>query len=123
MPEANEDKIKEKAVSLGRAIGQTDSAKAMERAQENLKDDEETADLFEEVQEMEQEILGKVQSGEDVDESKQDELKEKMQKLESDPNFQKYMSAQMNLDKMMKKVNQFIQEGIEEGKDSNIIEV
>lgn len=121
--EVNEEKIKEKAVGLGRAIGQTDSAKAMERAQENLKENEETADLFEEVQQMEQEILKKVQSGQDVDESEQEDLKEKMQKLESDPHFQKYMSAQMNLDKMMKKVNQFIQEGIEEGKDSNIIEV
>jgi len=110
-------------MKLGRAIGQTDSAKAMERAQESLKEDEETAELFEEVQEMEQEIMQKVQSGQDVDESEQEDLKEKMQKLESDPNFQKYMSAQMNLDKMMKKVNQFIQEGIEEGKDSNIIEV
>jgi len=123
MPEANEDKIKEKAMSLGRAIGQTDSAKAMERAQKNLKDNEETADLFEKVQRMEQDILEKAQRGEDVDEDKQDELKEMMSKLESRPDFQKYMSAQMNLDKLMKQVNEFIQEGIEEGKDSNIIEV
>jgi len=123
MPEANQEKLKEKAISLGRAIGQTDSAKAMDRAQESLEDNEETRELFEKVQRMEQDVVQKLQRGEDVDDDKRAELQDAMKKLESRPDFQKYVSAQKNLDNLMKQVNEYIQEGIEEGKDSNIIEI
>lgn len=123
MPEPNENKLEEKAKSLGRAIGQTDSAKAMDRAQESLEANEETRELFEKVQRMEQNVVEKLQRGEDVDDDKRDELREAMQTLESRPDFQKYVSAQQNLDNLMKQVNEYIQEGIEEGKDSNIIEI
>ena len=112
MPEPNENKIEEKAKGLGRAIGQTDSAKAMDRAQESLEDNEETRELFETVQRMEQDVIQKLQRGEDVDEDKREELRETMQKLESRPAFQKYISAQQNLENLMKQVNEYIQEGI-----------
>ncbi|MFB6356491.1 MAG: YlbF family regulator [bacterium] len=123
MAEVNQDKIEEKAKQLGRAIGQTEAAKAMETARESLEDNEETSELFEKVQDMEQDLMEKAQRGEDVSDEEEQDLRDAMQKLESRPDFQKFVAAQQNFEKMMKKVNEYIQNGIEEGKDSNIIEI
>lgn len=121
--EANQDKIEEKAKSLGRAIGQTDAAKALDRARDALKEDEETKELFEKVQRLEQNLMRKAQQGQDVSEDKREELQSSMQELETHKGFQQFISAQQNFENLMKEINESIQEGIEEGKDSNIIEI
>ncbi len=121
--ELNEEKLEERARKLGRAIGQTDAAKALDQAQQAIQDDEETRELFETLQREEQDLLQRARSGEDVSQDEQRELQEKMEELESKPAFQKYIAAQQNFEKIMKQVNEVIQEGIEEGQDSRIIEV
>lgn len=121
--EVNEKKLKETANQLGRAIGQTDAARALERAREAMRDEEETWELFQEVQQLQQSLLQKMQQGRDVSEERRDDLQEKMQELEGKRDYQQFVSAQMNFDKLMETVNDQIQEGIQEGEDSNIIEL
>ncbi len=119
----NEDKLEERAKGLGKAIGQTEAARAMDRARETLEDNEEAWELFQDVQELQQELLEKSEQGEEIDEDKRDELQDMMKDLESKKEYQQFVSAQMNFDKLMKKVNEHIQQGIEKGEDSKIIEI
>jgi cell fate (sporulation/competence/biofilm development) regulator YlbF (YheA/YmcA/DUF963 family) len=121
--EINEKKLKEKAEGLGKAIGQTEAARAMDRAREALQDDEEAWELFQDVQQLQEKLLEKSQQGEEVSEEKRDELQDMMKDLESNSEYQQFVSAQMNFDKLMKTVNEHIQKGIEEGEDSKIIEL
>ncbi len=121
--EVNEQKIEEKAKSLGRALGQTDKAKALKRAEENIQEEEEVSEEFEEVQKLQEELISKNKRGEDITREEQEELQELMKKLEKRPTFQQFISAQTNFEKLMQQVNQYIQEGIAEGQDSQIIEI
>lgn len=121
--EANMEKIEEKAEALGRAIGQTDAAKSLERAREAIQDDEETREMFQKVQRLEENLMKKVQRGQEVPDDKREELQDAMSELETRKAFQQFISAQQNFENIMQKVNEFIQDGIEEGKDSKIIEI
>lgn len=121
--EVNQQKLEENARSLGKAIGQTDAAKAMDRAREALQDNDDAWELFQDVQRLQESLLKKVQQGQDVDEDRREELQDMMKELEKNSEYQQFVSAQMNFDKLMKKINEEIQEGIEEGQDSNIIEI
>lgn len=121
--EVNEEKLQEAAKKLGRYIGQTDAAGAVERARDGLQEDDEAWELFQDVQQLQQSLLRKQQQGQSISEEERQDLQEKMKELESNRDYQQFVSAQMNFDKMMEKVNEFIQEGIEEGQDSKIIEV
>ncbi len=121
--EVNIQKIEEKAKSLGRALGQSDTVKALARAEDGLRDDEEVKEEFEKVQKLQSELMQKAQRGEEVSDEKQQELKEAMSTLEKRSEFQQFVAAQTNFEKLMKQVNQFIQQGISEGQDSKIVEI
>ncbi len=116
-------KIEEKSKTLGRAIGQTDAAKALGRAEKAIMEDEETKELFEEVKQTEQKLMSKVQSGGEITEDEKENLRDLSNQLESKKIFQQFIAAQSEFEKLMKKVNQFIQKGISEGQNSNIIQL
>ncbi len=121
--EVNMQKIEEKAKSLGRALGQSDTVKALARAEESLREEEEVKEEFEKVQKLQSELMQKSQSGEEISEEKQQELKDAMSELEKRSEFQQFVASQSNFEKLMKQVNEFIQQGISEGQDSKIVEI
>ncbi len=121
--EINQQKIEERAKKLGRAIGQSDRSKALERAEENLRDDEDTDELYERLSKLQQTALTSLQAGKELEEEKKQEIQELTKELERKPRFQQYMAAQTNFNNLIQQVNQYIQQGISEGQDSKIIEI
>lgn len=111
----------EKAKEVGRLIGQTDEYKALQRAQENLNEDRETVELVNRLSELEQEFQGMLQQGQQPSKEEQEEYQELMGKLQSGSKYQAVVAAQSNFDKIVKKVNERIGEGIEAGAQSSII--
>ncbi|MFP4687254.1 MAG: YlbF family regulator [bacterium] len=121
--EVNQNKLEEKSKVLGRAIGQTDAAKALARSEKAIMEDEETKELFEKVRQAEQKLMKKVQGGDEISEDEKEELRELSKKLEAKTVFQQFIAAQSNFEKVMREVNQHIQKGISEGQNSKIIQI
>lgn len=121
--EINQDKIEERAKKLGRAIGQTDLVDELNQALENLRDSDEAYETFQKVQNLQQELNEKVEQGQDIAEEKKEELGEAMNKLENYSAYRRFAKAQATFSRFMEQVDQYIQHGIDDGQDSNIIEV
>lgn len=111
----------EKAKEVGRMIGQTDEYKALQKAQERLNEDRETVELVNRLSALEQEFQGKLQQGQEPSKEEQEEYQELVGKLQSGSRYQAVVAAQSNFDKVVKKVNEKIGEGIEAGAASSII--
>ena len=117
MQEAMLDKAKE----VGRMIGQTDEFKALQRAQQNLSEHRETVELVNQLSDLEETLQGKLQQGQQPSKDEQEEYQELLGKLQSGSRYQAVVAAQSNFDKIVKKVNERIGEGIEAGAKSSII--
>lgn len=111
----------EKAKDVGRLIGQTDEYKALQKAQERLNEDRETVELVNRLSELEKQLQGMLQQGQQPSEEDQEEYQELMSELQGGPRYQAVVAAQSNFDKVVKKVNEKIGEGIEAGAASSII--
>jgi cell fate (sporulation/competence/biofilm development) regulator YlbF (YheA/YmcA/DUF963 family) len=111
----------EKAKEVGRLIGQTNEYKALQKAQERLNEDGETVEMISRLSELEREFQGLLQQGEAPSQEKQEEYQELMSELQGGPRYQAVVAAQSNFDKVVKKVNEKIGEGIEAGAASSII--
>ena len=111
----------EKAKEVGRMIGQTDEFKKLQKARERLNEDRETVELVNRLSELEQEFQGMLQRGEEPSREEQEEYQALLNELQSGPRYQAVVAAQSNFDKIVKKVNEQIGEGIEAGAASSII--
>ena len=120
MAEVNEGML-EKAKEVGRLIGQTDEYKKLQDARERLNEDRETVEMVNRLSELEQGLQSKLQQGEQPSEEEQKEYQELVSELQSGPKYQAVVAAQSNFDKIIKKVNEKIGEGIEAGAASSII--
>lgn len=120
MNDMNEGML-EKAKEVGRMIGQTKEYKALQEAQERLNEDRETVELVNRLSKLEQEFQSKLQQGAEPSQEEQEEYQELVGKLQSGSRYQAVVAAQSNFDKVVKKVNEKIGEGIEAGAASSII--
>ena len=111
----------EKAKEVGRMIGQTDEYKKLQKARERLNEDRETVELVNRLSELEQDFQQKLQRGEQPSEEEQQEYQELVSELQGGPRYQAVVAAQSNFDKIVKRVNEKIGEGIEAGAASSII--
>ncbi len=111
----------EKAKDVGRLMGQTNEYKALQRAREALNEDRETVELVNRLAQLERDLQGQLQQGQQPSEEQQKEYEETFSELQSGSRYQGLVAAQSNFDKVLQQVNEKIGEGIEAGAKSSII--
>jgi len=113
--------IEERALDLGRQIGQSAEYKALRRAEEALRSDTESQTRLDRIQQLAREVDQAIARGELPDEATTTAYEAAVRELELSPSGQAYVVARANFDKLMAKVNQQISQGIEKGATSSII--
>jgi cell fate (sporulation/competence/biofilm development) regulator YlbF (YheA/YmcA/DUF963 family) len=113
--------IQDKAEELGRLIGQTEEYKAVMRATEAINDDQEALQLRDAIETLRKRAQDVLSKGEEPTAGMEEELNDLLAKMQANPSYQKLIIAEENLDKMMRRVNEWISEGIAKGAKSPII--
>jgi len=99
----------EKALELGRLLGQSDEYRALVRATDRMKDDAQVQKVLAEVERLAQDIERSAQAG-------REPSKEQVEQYD-----RQVVAAQANFEKLMARVNARIYEGIKKGAASPII--
>jgi len=113
--------IEERAVDLGRLIGQTDEYKALRRAHEEVKDQQALQDQMGRLHAVAQQIERAAGEGREPAETLVQEYDSLLATIQGDARYQAVIAAQSNFDKLMLRVNEQIMEGIRRGSASPII--
>lgn len=113
--------IDDKAMELGRLIGQSTEYQALRRAEQALRDDSSTVAKLDRIQALARQIDQAVSQGQLPDEQTGQSYEEAIRDLEVSPIGQAYVVARANFDKLMARVNQQMSAGIERGATSSII--
>ena len=113
--------LEEKAKDLGRLIGQSPEYQALKRSSEALNDDREAVVLLQQMETLRGEAQLLIQRGENPTPEMEQQLDTMLEKIQSQPVYQRAVSAQENFDKLMLRVNQWIMDGMKKGAASPII--
>lgn len=113
--------IEEKALDLGRSIGQSPEYQALRRAEQALRSDEDAVARLDRIQRLAREVDQAITRGEMPDEETTSQYETAVRELEVSASGQTYAVARANFDKLMVKVNQAISQGMEKGATSSII--
>lgn len=109
------------AKDLGNALARTDEYQALKRAISAADDDREMVELRNELEKLEGQIQARLRAGTDPDDETKEKYETAVSRLQASSTYQRLAAAQANFDKVVRKVNETIMEGIEEGADSHII--
>lgn len=113
--------LEEKARELGRVIGQSSEYQAVKRSSEALNADREAVTLLQQMEKIRTDAQQMIQRGEQPTPEMEEQLDELLTKVQSNPVYQRAISAQENFDKIMYQVNNWIMEGMKKGATSSII--
>lgn len=113
--------LEDKARELGRVIGQSAEYQAVKRSSEALNSDREAVTLLQQMEKIRTDAQQMIQRGEQPTEEMERQLDELLTKVQSNPVYQRAISAQENFDKIMYQVNNWIMEGMKKGATSSII--
>lgn len=113
--------IDEKAIDLGRQIGQSTEYQALRRAEKALREDTVAQDRLVRIQTLAREVDELMAKGQLPDEATAKAYDDSIRELELSPTGQAYAVARANFDKLMQKVNEQIAQGMEKGATSSII--
>lgn len=113
--------IEEKAIELGRLLGQTDEYKALKRAGDRLKEDPDTQRQLAEVERLAMELERTARAGREPEAEEVDRYEQAAATVQGNPGYQSVVAAQANFEKLMARVNAKIYEGIQKGAASPII--
>lgn len=113
--------IDEKAVDLGRMIGQSAEYQALRRAEQGLRDDTEAQQRLDTISRLTRDFDEMLARGESPTEEQATSYETTLREFEMSPAGQGYLVARANVDKLMQRVNQSISQGIERGATSGII--
>lgn len=113
--------IDQKALELGRLLGQTDEYKAFLRASERLREDAACRQELAEVERLAQEIERAAQEGREPPREAVEQYDRALQSVQGNPVYQAVVAAQANFEKLMTKINAKIFEGMKQGAASPII--
>jgi cell fate (sporulation/competence/biofilm development) regulator YlbF (YheA/YmcA/DUF963 family) len=113
--------IEEKAVELGRMIGQTEEFKAVNRARDAIEDVSEIKAQTQRLEMLAQQIEQHVRAQKDAPEETKQEYEQLLSSIQAHPKYQQLIAAQSNFDKIMHMVNEKILEGMRLGAESSII--
>ena len=113
--------VEDKAKELGRLIGQSSEYQGLKRASEALNEDKESVTLLQEMEKLRGEAQQLIQRGESPSLDMEQKLDGLLEKIQTQPAYQRAVSAQENFDKLMLRVNQWIMDGMKKGAASPII--
>jgi cell fate (sporulation/competence/biofilm development) regulator YlbF (YheA/YmcA/DUF963 family) len=113
--------IEDRALELGRLIGQSTEYQTLRRAESALKSDADTVAKLDRIQVLARQIDQLVSQGQMPDEPTTQAYEEAVRALEVSGVGQSYVVARANFDKLMSRVNQQMSLGIERGATSSII--
>ena len=109
--------LDEKARELGRLIGQSSEYQAVKRANEALNGDRDAVALLRQMDQLRDEAQRMIERGENPTAEMEQQLDDLLSKVQVNSNYQRAIAAQENFDKTMLQVNNWITEGIREGRD------
>ena len=113
--------IQERAVELGRLVGQSEEYQALKRANDRLMEETELRGGLERLRALQIALSEQMDRGEQPRPEQQTEVDGLVSKLQAHPVYQGVVAAQANFDKLMYKINDWILEGIRKGSESRII--
>jgi cell fate (sporulation/competence/biofilm development) regulator YlbF (YheA/YmcA/DUF963 family) len=113
--------LDDKALDLGRQIGQSPEYQALRRAEGALRADTDAVARLEKIQELVRLVDSAISRGEQPDEVTTQQYELAVRDLEVSVAGQAYVVARANFDKLMARVNHQISQGIEKGATSSII--
>lgn len=113
--------LNEKAVELGRLIGQSAEYQAVKRANEALNEDRDVVTALQRMEQLRAEAQDLLSKGEQPTAEMEQELDTLLQKVQGNSLYQRFISANENFDKVMLQVNQWMLDGIKKGAASSII--
>jgi cell fate (sporulation/competence/biofilm development) regulator YlbF (YheA/YmcA/DUF963 family) len=111
----------EKALELGRLLGQSDEYRALVRVTDRMKEDTQVQQLLTEVERLAQEIERSAQAGHEPSKEQVEQYDRALQAAQANSVYQQVVAAQANFEKLMSKVNARIYEGLKKGAASPII--
>ena len=113
--------LQEKAVELGRLIGQSAEYQAVKRANEALNGDREVVTALQRMDQLRHDAQEMLANGQQPTAEMEQELDQLLQVVQGNMLYQRFISANENFDKVMQQVNQWMLEGIKKGATSSII--
>ena len=113
--------MQDKALELGRMIGQSPEYQALKRANDALNADRDAAALLRQMEQLRVDAQRMIERGEQPTEEMERQLDELLGKVQVSGSYQRAIAAQENFDKTMLQVNNWITEGIRKGATSSII--
>lgn len=113
--------IQEKALEMGRMVGQSDEYQALKRANDRLMQEADVRSGLERLRALQIQLTKQVEQGTEPTVEQQREVDTLVAKLQGHPVYQAVVVAQENFDKLMYKINELILDGIKKGAESRII--
>jgi cell fate (sporulation/competence/biofilm development) regulator YlbF (YheA/YmcA/DUF963 family) len=113
--------LDDKALDLGRQIGQSPEYQALRRAETALRADQDAVSRLEKIQELARQVDAAISRGELPDDATTQQYETSVRDLEMSSAGQAYVVARANFDKLMARINHQISQGIEKGATSSII--
>jgi cell fate (sporulation/competence/biofilm development) regulator YlbF (YheA/YmcA/DUF963 family) len=113
--------IEDKAIELGRLVGQSPEYQAVKRANDALTGDRDTMTVLQRLEQLRTEAQRLIERGENPSADMDTQLDELLSSIQSRTAYQRAVAAQENFDKLMLRVNNWILDGIKRGATSSII--
>jgi len=113
--------LEDKAIELGRLIGQSSEYQAVKRANDALGGDRDAVTLLQRLEQLRSEAQRLIERGENPPPEMDKQLDELLSSIQGRPVYQRAVAAQENFDKVMLRVNNWILDGIKRGAASPII--
>ena len=113
--------LEDKARELGRVIGQSPEYQAVKRSSEALNSDREAVTILQQMEKIRMDAQQMIARGEQPTDEMEKQLDDLLSKVQSNPIYQRAISAQENFDKVMYQVNNWIMDGMKKGATSSII--
>ena len=113
--------MQDKALELGRMIGQSPEYQALKRANDALNADRDATALLRQMEQLRVDAQRMIERGEQPTEEMERQLDELLGKVQVSGSYQRAIAAQENFDKVMMRVNDLILDGIKKGATSSII--
>jgi len=109
------------AKDLGQALARTEEYQALRRAISAADDDREITELTNRLEELEGRVHSSLEQGKRPEPALEEEYDQVVSRLQASSTYQRLVAAQANFDKVVQRVNQTIQQGLQEGAASRII--
>ena len=113
--------LNERAVELGRIIGQSTEYQAVKRANAALNEDKEAMALLQKMEGLRTAAQQMIERGEQPTAEMEQELDQLLSEVQTNPTYQRVIVTNENFDKIMVQVNQWILDGMRKGAASPII--